>query len=133
MPDDFEHVSADPRIVVRNPRGHPRGIIGLTNAQLWAKRHPKTFKIPSDRWIKKVKPGDWVKIGRNRERFWVKVGGWEGKKWHGLVWNKLIWNDDLRHGTSIYFYKKNIMAIQFKGRKTQADFRRSKPAKVSAS
>lgn len=132
MAEEWTHVFSDAcsRIRVPNRQTRPRGIIGLTNGRLWAKRYPKTFKIPSDRWIKEIKPGDFVMIGRNRERFWVKVTGWEGRKWHGQVWNKLIRNDDLRPRMSIYFYKKNILAIRFKSNKKQAEFSDSRPARV---
>jgi hypothetical protein len=93
---------------VRNFRGTPRKIKGLLNAGLMAKRHPKTFFVPSDAAIRKIKPGDFVKVARNRERFWLRVTGWVGKKWHGTVANKLILNDDLSYGTSIFFTRKNI-------------------------
>ncbi len=127
MTEGWTHVFSDAcsRIRVRNRQTRPREIIGLTNGQVWAKRYPKTFKIPSDGWIKQIKPDDFVKIGRNGERFWVKVTGFEGRKWHGQVWNQLICNDDLPPRMPIYFYKKNILAIRFKSDKKQARFRRS--------
>jgi len=104
-----------PLALVRNPGGHPRAVKGLVNAKLMAKEHPETFFVPSDAEIKRVKPGDFVKLARNDERFWVRVTGWVGKKWHGTVANELICNDDLPYGSSIYFTKKNIYDVMRQG------------------
>jgi len=90
----------------------PRTIKGLVNASLLAFEFEDTFEVPSDSEIKKLKPGDFVKVARNSERFWLRVDGYVGRKWHGTVANKLGFNDDLKFGDSIYFAKKNIYDLR---------------------
>lgn len=109
MHKDRSHARPDAR--VRNPGTQPRAVKGLYDAKALAKAHPKTFFVPTDAQIKKLKPGDFVKIARNHERFWVRLTGWVGKKWHGTVTNDLINNDDLRYGDCVFFTKKNIYDV----------------------
>lgn len=104
---------ARPDALVRNPGGQPRAVKGLVNAKLLAKEHPKTFTVPPEARLKKLKPGDFVKVTRNNERFWVRLTGWVGKRWHGTVANDLVFNDDLKYGESIFFTKKNIYDAMF--------------------
>lgn len=128
---------ARPAALVRNPGGHPRVVKGLVNAKAMAKAHPKTFEVPPESRLKKLKPGDFVKVARNNERFWVRLTGWVGKRWHGTVANDLILNDDLKYGESIFFTKKNIYDTLFaaemkKAKKKAAKKRVSNPGqKVS--
>jgi hypothetical protein len=89
-------------------RGHPVAVKGLVDAKAKARAHPDTFSVPSEAKLKKIKPGDLVKVARNNERFWVRVTGFEKRRIHGTVANSLIRNDDLPFGTSIYLSKKNI-------------------------
>ena len=72
------------------------------------------FEVPSDSEIRKLKPGDFVKVARNSERFWVRIDGYIGRKWHGTVSNVLILNEDLKQGDSIFFYRKNIYDLRRK-------------------
>ena len=97
----------------QNPKGaggrkKPIAIDGLADAKALARAHPDTFEVPSDAVLKKIKPGDHVKLARNNERFWVYVTGFEKRRIHGTVDNDLLRNDDLPIGTAIYFQKKNI-------------------------
>ena len=69
---------------------------------------------PSDAAISKLKPGDYVKVARNGERFWVKVTGYIGRRWHGIVDNRLTMNDDLEPGEPIFFMKKNIYDVRYR-------------------
>lgn len=85
----------------------PRDVKGLVNARLLSLEFD-SFETPSDAEIRKLKPGDLVKIARLGERFWVRVDGYVGRKWHGTVSNDLRHNDDLPIGSSIYFARKNI-------------------------
>ena len=55
-----------------------------------------------------LRTGDFVKLSRNNERFWVQITGYVGRKWHGTVANKLANNQDIGYGDKIYFMKKNI-------------------------
>lgn len=98
-----------------NPRSRarPKTLTGLLNAQALHKKHPKTFEVPRAAALRKLKPGDAVKVARNDERFWVIVTGFEKRRVHGIVDNKLVkkLNADLPLGTKIYFQKKHIYAI----------------------
>ncbi len=92
----------------RKRTGEPRTIRGLANARLLAFEFPETFEVPSDAELRAMKPGDYVKVARNGERFWVRLDGYVGRKWHGTVSNDLVLNDDLKLGDSIFFARKNI-------------------------
>ena len=100
----------------RNPRqkGDPRTVKGLVNAKLLALEF-ESFELPPDSAIKKLKPGDFVKVARNGERFWVRVDGYVGRRWHGTVLNRLA-QKDLKLGDSIYFMRKNIYDLRYKGK-----------------
>lgn len=98
---------------VRKAKGRPRDVKGLVNARLLAFEFD-TFEVPSDSQIRKLKPGDLVKVARNAERFWVRVDGYVGRKWHGTVSNQLANSDDLKYGDSIYFSRKNIYDLEFR-------------------
>jgi len=113
MPQDEDHI----RALGRDHQGRfsgnePRKIDGLIDAGKMARLYD-TFKVPSDAAIKKVKPGDYVKVARNGERFWVRVDGYIARKWHGTVDNKLLFNDDISLGDKIFFYKKNIYDVMY--------------------
>lgn len=97
----------------RNPSGDPRAIKGLVNARSLARQY-SSFEVPSDAEIKRLKPGDGVKLARNGERFWVKVTGYIGRQWHGTVDNDLIRNPDLEPGDPIFFMKKNIYDVRYR-------------------
>lgn len=86
----------------------PKSISGLVNARLMAFEYPDTFFLPKDSDIRKLRTGDFVKLSRNNERFWVQITGYVGRKWHGTVANKLANNQDIGYGDKIYFMKKNI-------------------------
>lgn len=90
--------------------GSPKSVRGLVNARLLALEFD-TFETPSNSDLRKVKPGDFVKLARNGERFWVRVSGYVGKKWHGVVDNDLALNPDLHDGDCIYFDRKHIYDI----------------------
>ena len=96
----------------RKSKSRPRTVKGLVNARLLAFEFDN-FEVPPDSEIRKLKPGDLVKVTRNSERFWVRVDGYVGRKWHGTVSNKLIRNDDLKTGDAIFFTRKNIYDLKF--------------------
>jgi hypothetical protein len=85
-----------------------RKVEGLIDAQAIHRKHPETFDVPPQRELRKIKPGDFVKVARNKERFWLEVTGFEKRRLHGEVANKLLLNEDLKLGDRIYFQKKNI-------------------------
>ena len=96
-------------------KSKPRSIKGLVNARLLAFEFD-SFEVPSDSEIRKLKPGDFVKIARKGDRFWVRIDGYVGRKWHGTVANDLVDenNDDLRKGESIFFSRKHIYDLRRK-------------------
>jgi len=100
-------------------RGKAKTIRGLLDAKAQHKKHPETFEVPTTAQLKKIKPGDHVKVSRKGERFWVLVTGFEKRRIHGTVDNKLIRNDDLPLGTTIYFQKKNILSYLPKKRRSR--------------
>jgi len=107
---DADHVFAKNLRLKKNPRDVKTA--KLLNAQLMALEHPESFFLPSASAIKKVKPGDFVKVSMPRERFWVRVSGFQGRKWYGQVANELIYYD-LKMGDSIQFYRKNIYDVEY--------------------
>lgn len=86
---------------VSHTRASPQDI-DLVNARERAKKF-KSFSVPTEAQIRKIEVGDHIKVGLGKERIWVKVTGYVGRKYHGICANgKLI-------GVPIFFQKKNIM------------------------
>jgi hypothetical protein len=108
---DRDHSRANPKKKSSRSRSTPRKIKGLVNARLLAFEFPETFVTPSDAVIKKLKPGDFVKVARNNERFWVRIDGFVGRRWHGTIDNYLINQSDIEYGDKIYFMRKNIYDV----------------------
>lgn len=106
----IDHVVSKKIEAKKNPRNLKK--MNLQNAALMALEYPDTFSQPSISAIKKVRVGDLVKLSTEKERFWVVVSGFEGKKWFGQISNKLIYSD-VNVGDTVPFYKKNIYDIEF--------------------
>ena len=87
-------------------------VSGLHNAKLLALEHD-TFEVPSDATLRRIKPGDFVKIARKGERFWVRLDGFIKRKLFGTVDNVLLINQDIKLGDQIFFQKKNIYDVIF--------------------
>lgn len=108
---DINYKLSNPRKKrISNPAA-PKKVKGLVDASLLAFEFPETFQRPSDSELKNIKPGDFVKVARNNERFWVHVDGFVGRRIHGKIDNKLVNQPDLKMGDSIFFMKKNIYDI----------------------
>ena len=118
---DYDHLFAARR--VKNKRTRPKEIQGLVNARLLAFEYPETFELPPDSAIRKLKVGDYVKVARNNERFWIKITGFVGRKWHGTIANELILNPDLQFGDAIYFEKKNIYDVLYQSPQKMTKYR----------
>lgn len=104
--------SAKPKsLSKKGPKNRPQNLKGLINARLLAFEFPDTFSTPSDAEIKRLKPGDFVKVCRNGDRFWVRVDGFVGRRWHGTVANELVGSPDLSFGDSFYFMRKHIYDV----------------------
>lgn len=108
---DIDYRLSNPRKKKAGKKTSPKKVDGLVNASLLAFEFPDTFERPSDYNLKKIKPGDYVKVARNNERFWIRVDGFVGRKIHGTVDNKLVKQKDLKLGDSIFLMKKNIYDV----------------------
>ena len=106
---DSDHIAAGSPIA-RNA-GEIRKLTKLVDARALAKKH-EWFEQPTQAEIRKIKPGQFVKVNRKGERFWIKVRGFEGRRYHGQVANVLAFNEDLMFGDHVYFERKNIYDIQ---------------------
>lgn len=105
---DLDHIGPDCATIDKATA--PR-IVDLANAGNLA-RNFHSFESPPESEIRKLKPGDFVKLARNQERFWVCVSGYIGRRWHGSIANDLKRNDDLSRGESIFFMRKNIYDLK---------------------
>lgn len=81
------------------------------DAQVMAGQHPDTFHAPSTNDLAAIKPGDWIKVCRNSERFWLMVRTINGQTITGEVRNMLISNPDLTMGTMIECETRHVYAI----------------------
>lgn len=110
MSRDSEHTQPRGR---RSPGGgRPRAVRNLVNAKFLASQHD-SFEVPSEATLRRIKPGDFVKLARNGERFWVRVDGFVARRMHGTVDNDLVCNMDLKRGDQIFFYKRHIYDVLF--------------------
>jgi hypothetical protein len=105
---DIDHPDPTKRSA-RASRGAPVAVRGLTDAAALAARHAE-FEVPKADEIRSIKPGDFVKLRRNKERFWVEFTGYEGRRFHGSPANDLLNNDDIV-SSNLYFTRKNIYRI----------------------
>lgn len=103
---DFDHINLKNDYMI-NELNQIRHIDGLIDARALHSQF-ESFDIPNYSDLKKLKPGDFVKLSRNGERFWVKISGYVGRRWHGAVVNNLICNIDLSFGDRIYFMRRHI-------------------------
>lgn len=105
-PKNFKQVDhKEPGSTSRKPATPQK--IYLVNAKALARNHPSSFKLPKDSNLRKLSPGDFVKVADDDERFWVKLTGFEGRKLHGQIVNNLNSNE-YKLGDCIYLEKKNI-------------------------
>lgn len=104
MLDEDHFVAGNPRARKDEPID-----VGLANARALA-LESEYFEQPSDSVMRKVRPGDFVKLCRRGERFWLKVTGYVGRKYHGQIGAHLK-RSDLEFGDVIYFERKNIYDV----------------------
>lgn len=62
----------------------------LVDAVAMAAANPKTFTVPSAAELDVLRAGDFVKVCRNDERFWVELTAIEPTLLHGIVANALV-------------------------------------------
>ena len=65
------------------------------DAQKLANLYPETFEAPTDEELSSIKPGMFVKICVQPERFWIKVSEVKDDTIEGTVDNQLIYSDDI--------------------------------------
>lgn len=99
-------------VVPGNPRARKAepARVELVNARLLALEH-EYFEQPSDSVLRKIRPGDFVKVCRRGERLWIKVTGFVGRRYHGQIANEPNRNSDLSFGDPIYFERKNVYDV----------------------
>lgn len=88
--------------------------LNLLNAQQMNKEHPKTFEVPSDKELRKIKVGDIVKICDDDagERFWVEIKAIETNsgKLIGSIANNLI-RSKANANDKVLFERENVLSI----------------------
>ena len=93
----------------------------LLNAQELARQNPVTFKAPSEKKLKALRPGDLVKVclpvegqllgvSTRAERFWVELEEVEWPLLRGRVDNDLR-THDLLYDDRIQFHADNVYQI----------------------
>lgn len=86
----------------------------LINAAEMARQHPTTFQRPSARQIRRLHPGDLVKVNASGERFWCEIQTRNGDHFVGRVDNELI--GTARHGLGpgdlFEFHADNIYSFE---------------------
>lgn len=91
----------------------------LVDGEARSREHPNTFTIPSSEDIDSIEPGDYVKVGLEREgsigeRFWVnvKVIGVGLDNFEGTIANDLVfYTDVVNWKDSITFDRRHVLAI----------------------
>jgi hypothetical protein len=75
------------------------------------KQHPQTFEIPTDEQKDNVFADDFVKIGVEGERFWVRVTIRDGAHYVGQIKSYLVGKWGLKFDDEIAFEAKHILAV----------------------
>jgi hypothetical protein len=85
----------------------------LIDAQQMHRDYPDTFTVPSPERLDALRPGDYVKVCRHEERFWVRLHGVDSPVLIGTVANDLEepGNTDLSYGSLLYCERRHIYAI----------------------
>ena len=83
----------------------------FVNAQEMQNRYPGMFKAPSAAELAAIKQGDFIKVCRNDERFWIRVIGADRKTVTGTIDNHLDRNPDLLLGLIVTVDKDRVYTI----------------------
>jgi hypothetical protein len=81
------------------------------DAQEMARQHPDTFALPTPAELRKLEPGDIVKVCNKMERFWVEIVGRDGQLFLGSVDNYLDPAGPINYGDLIEFHACNVYEI----------------------
>lgn len=93
----------------------------FTDAQAMSRLHPQTFDVPAPEILAAIRPGTFVKVCAEPERFWVEVVAVEGDGIMGRVSNDLVHTarHGLRDGDSVTFEKRHIFGVHDEERDQQ--------------
>lgn len=89
-------------------------MIEFINGEEMAREHPETFEIPTLEERSSVKPGQFIKVGANGERFWLRVASvMEDGSYCGIVDNDLVRSDEhgLYLGDDVIVGKEHVLDI----------------------
>lgn len=86
----------------------------FTDAQAMSRLHPQTFDVPAPEILAAIRPGTFVKVCAEPERFWVEVVAVEGDGIMGRVSNDLVHTarHGLRDGDNVTFEKRHIYYVR---------------------
>jgi len=85
----------------------------LIDAQQMHREYPDSFEVPSAHTLALIKPGDYVKVCREDERFWCKVLGGSGRYLIEEVENELVMpaNAHINVGQRVRFEHRHIYVV----------------------
>ena len=86
-----------------------RMLDGLLDAPAMARAHPGLFGAPSAAELDALQAGDFVKICRHNERFWLQIMAFSGPHIQALVANNLLDNDDLKVGAVVWVGREHVL------------------------
>lgn len=94
----------------------------LISAKQLAQEHPDTFRRPDSHELDALTSGDFVKVSRHHERFWIRLIRVTTTDLIGVVANVLVRpaNKDLGPGL-VSVHRDHVFAIQDKGGPTTDD------------
>ena len=76
------------------------------------RHHPDTFVVPDDDTLDKIAPGDFVKVIRGSERFWLRVREYAEGQGVGVVDNYLVEEHGFDYGDYVAFQRSHVCAWQ---------------------
>lgn len=90
-------------------------MFNFVDAEQMNRRNPSCFELPDPKKINSLKPGHYVKVCHNNERFWVIVKEVEGNKIKGIINNDLIMEQPFKCDDEIEFEKRHIYNVFIEG------------------
>jgi hypothetical protein len=88
-------------------------ILDLVDAEAMARDNPQTFIVPEAARLDAVRPGWYLRVCRNNERFWVIVNRIQNGAFVGGIANRLVFADNLSFnmGTVIRVERRHVYAV----------------------
>jgi hypothetical protein len=68
----------------------------LVDAQEMHRQYPDTFEAPTDHELATIRPGQFIKVCRDGERFWLAVTGASGRYLIASIANPLVTSGNAR-------------------------------------